>query len=91
MSTKGIYILTIYSLYCLLIVIMIIQTIEKMKKLTESFITKNNDKFSTSPDFFETVEMEMRRLIIKNHWIPFLKHMVPLHNSVDFDIDLNLS
>eukprot|EP01084_Bolivina_argentea_P119604 212054_1 len=40
------------------------------------------EKQSISKNFFESVEMEMRRLIMKNHWKRFVHSIADLHNSV---------
>eukprot|EP01083_Nonionella_stella_P301409 1033820_1 len=42
----------------------------------------------TGPDYFTEVEVEMRRLIIKNYWFQFVESIASMRNSVSFDVDV---
>ena len=41
-------------------------------------------------NYFKNVEIEMRRLIVKSHWMKFVDSVGELHNSANVD-DLSVS
>mmetsp|Transcript_43355 Transcript_43355/g.69477 ORF Transcript_43355/g.69477 Transcript_43355/m.69477 type:complete len:410 (+) Transcript_43355:26-1255(+) len=61
---------------------------EARNKSATSFRELENhgmDGLAVSADYFEEIEMEMRRLIIKNHWMPFVRSVQVLHNSANVE------
>eukprot|EP01083_Nonionella_stella_P035706 97375_1 len=58
---------------------------DKWHKLEDEWLS-----LAIPTDYFEDVEMEMRRLIVKNHWMKFVEGVGSLRNSVSFVQTLNL-
>ena len=60
-----------------------IQSLKDFKKLQQEWL--NQRRIEIPNDYFKEVEIEMRRLIIKNHWMKFVNSVGQLHNSANLE------